>query len=105
MQTTDSPPSVLTRFKSFPQVLYEVLSLETVLLGNNQVCGVDPGRLIKLVHLTTLDLSNNDLLNIPGPVYQPQVSRAGAISALTVNKHRLDSILHTLTPTKLSLFE
>lgn len=65
MQTTDSPPFVLNRFKSFPQVLYEVLSLETVLLGNNQVCGVDPGRLIKLVNLTTLDLSNNDLLNIP----------------------------------------
>lgn len=36
-----------------------------VLLGNNQVNGVDPCRLIKLVHLSTLDLSNNDLLNIP----------------------------------------
>ncbi|XP_037530631.1 leucine-rich repeat-containing protein 40 [Nematolebias whitei] len=76
-QLSDLPPEIknltklrsvilnYNRFKSFPQVLYEVLSLETVLLGNNQVCGVDPGRLIKLVHLTTLDLSNNDLLNIP----------------------------------------
>ncbi|XP_070688126.1 leucine-rich repeat-containing protein 40 [Pempheris klunzingeri] len=53
------------RFKSFPQVLYQIVSLETVLLGNNQVSGVDPGLLMKLVHLTTLDLSNNDLLNIP----------------------------------------
>ncbi|XP_008280063.1 leucine-rich repeat-containing protein 40-like isoform X2 [Stegastes partitus] len=53
------------RFKSFPEVLYQVLSLETVLLGNNQVGGVDPCRLMKLVHLSTLDLSNNDLLNIP----------------------------------------
>uniref|UniRef100_A0A1A8S588 Leucine-rich repeat protein SHOC-2 n=1 Tax=Nothobranchius rachovii TaxID=451742 RepID=A0A1A8S588_9TELE len=53
------------RLKSFPEVLYEVLSLETVLLGNNQVCVVDPGRLMKLACLTTLDLSNNDLLNIP----------------------------------------
>ncbi|XP_013863529.1 leucine-rich repeat-containing protein 40 isoform X2 [Austrofundulus limnaeus] len=53
------------RFKSFPEVLYDVVSLETVLLGNNQVCGVDPGHLRKLVHLSTLDLSNNDLLNIP----------------------------------------
>lgn len=53
------------RFKSFPEVLYQILSLETVLLGNNQVGGVDPSRLIKLEHLSTLDLSNNDLLNIP----------------------------------------
>jgi len=53
------------RFNSFPEVLYQIVSLETVLLGNNQVDEVDPHRLIKLVHLSTLDLSNNDLLNIP----------------------------------------
>ncbi|XP_074523998.1 leucine-rich repeat-containing protein 40 [Halichoeres trimaculatus] len=53
------------RFKSFPEVLYQIMSLETVLLGNNQVGGVDPSRLQKLVHLSTLDLSNNDLLSIP----------------------------------------
>uniref|UniRef100_A0AAQ5Y1V4 Leucine-rich repeat-containing protein 40 n=1 Tax=Amphiprion ocellaris TaxID=80972 RepID=A0AAQ5Y1V4_AMPOC len=53
------------RFESFPEVLYQVFSLETILLGNNQVSGVDPCRLIKLVHLSTLDLSNNDLLNVP----------------------------------------
>lgn len=53
------------RFKSFPQVLYDIVSLETVLLGNNQVNGVDPHRLMKLINLSTLDLSNNDLLNVP----------------------------------------
>ncbi|XP_039983853.1 leucine-rich repeat-containing protein 40 [Xiphias gladius] len=53
------------RFRSFPEVLYQIASLETVLLGNNQVGGVEPSRLMKLVHLSTLDLSNNDLLNIP----------------------------------------
>ncbi|XP_026002624.1 leucine-rich repeat-containing protein 40 isoform X2 [Astatotilapia calliptera] len=53
------------RFKSFPDVLYETLSLETILLANNQVCEVDPSRLMKLTHLSTLDLANNDLLNIP----------------------------------------
>ncbi|XP_078115703.1 leucine-rich repeat-containing protein 40 isoform X2 [Sander vitreus] len=52
------------RFKSFPEVLYHVVSLETVLLGNNQVDKVDPQRLMKLVRLSTLDLSNNDLLSI-----------------------------------------
>uniref|UniRef100_UPI0037E720CB leucine-rich repeat-containing protein 40 n=1 Tax=Semicossyphus pulcher TaxID=241346 RepID=UPI0037E720CB len=53
------------RFKSFPEVIYQVVSLETVLLRNNQLGGVDPCHLIKMVNLTTLDLSNNDLLNIP----------------------------------------
>ncbi|XP_068599438.1 leucine-rich repeat-containing protein 40 [Brachionichthys hirsutus] len=53
------------RFKSFPEVLYQIVSLETVLLGNNQVNEVNPSRLMKLVHLSTLDLSNNDLLKIP----------------------------------------
>lgn len=42
-----------------------MISLETVLLSNNQLNEVDPCRLIKLVHLSTLDLSNNDLLKIP----------------------------------------
>uniref|UniRef100_A0A3Q4GJ43 Leucine rich repeat containing 40 n=1 Tax=Neolamprologus brichardi TaxID=32507 RepID=A0A3Q4GJ43_NEOBR len=56
---------VYNRFKSFPHVLYETLSLETILLANNQVCEVDPSRLMKLTHLSTLDLANNDLLNIP----------------------------------------
>ncbi|XP_037624957.1 leucine-rich repeat-containing protein 40 [Sebastes umbrosus] len=53
------------RFKSFPEVLYQIVSLETVLLGNNQVGEVDPRRLMKLDHLSTLDLSNNDLMNVP----------------------------------------
>uniref|UniRef100_A0A7N6AJP8 Leucine-rich repeat-containing protein 40 n=1 Tax=Anabas testudineus TaxID=64144 RepID=A0A7N6AJP8_ANATE len=53
------------RFRFFPEVLYHIVTLETVLLGNNQVSAVDPNRLMKLDHLSTLDLSNNDLLNIP----------------------------------------
>lgn len=57
--------SVDHRFKSFPEVLYQMVSLETILLGNNQVGSVDPTGLMKLVHLSTLDLSNNDLLCVP----------------------------------------
>ncbi|KAG7999378.1 Leucine-rich repeat-containing protein 40 [Nibea albiflora] len=76
-QLSDLPPEMMTltklssiilsynRFKFFPEVLYQIISLETVLIANNQVNGVDPGCLIKLVHLSTLDLSNNDMLNIP----------------------------------------
>ncbi|KAM4739595.1 leucine-rich repeat-containing protein 40 [Anableps anableps] len=53
------------RFSSFPEALYHIVTLETVMLGNNQVGGVDPSRLIKMLNLSTLDLSNNDLRNIP----------------------------------------
>ncbi|KAJ0065563.1 hypothetical protein NL108_013459, partial [Boleophthalmus pectinirostris] len=53
------------RYMSFPAVLYELTNLETVLLGNNQVSSVDASRLQALVHLSTLDLSNNDLLHVP----------------------------------------
>uniref|UniRef100_A0A8C5AR12 Leucine-rich repeat-containing protein 40 n=1 Tax=Gadus morhua TaxID=8049 RepID=A0A8C5AR12_GADMO len=52
------------KFKCFPDVLYEIVSLETVLLGNNQVGGLDAERLKALAALYTLDLSNNDLLNV-----------------------------------------
>ena len=52
------------RFKRFPDVLYEIVSLETVLLGNNQVGVLDAERLKALAALSTLDLSNNDLLNV-----------------------------------------
>lgn len=53
------------RFKGFPAVLYGLQSLETILLGNNQVNSVDASLLQKMVHLSTLDLSNNDLLHVP----------------------------------------
>ncbi|NXV32757.1 LRC40 protein, partial [Rissa tridactyla] len=53
------------RFKVFPSVLYRILALETVLLGNNQVGSIDPLQLKKLDRLGTLDLQNNDLLQVP----------------------------------------
>ncbi|XP_077462671.1 leucine-rich repeat-containing protein 40-like [Stigmatopora argus] len=53
------------KLSAFPEVLYHMPSLESVLLGNNQVGGVDPARLMALSRLSTLDLSNNDLLNVP----------------------------------------
>ncbi|KAM6128893.1 leucine-rich repeat-containing protein 40 [Phoenicopterus ruber ruber] len=53
------------RFKVFPSVLYRLLALETVLLSNNQVGSVDPLQLKKMDKLGTLDLQNNDLLQVP----------------------------------------
>ncbi|NXT53308.1 LRC40 protein, partial [Pluvianellus socialis] len=53
------------RFKVFPGVLYRILALETVLLSNNQVGAIDPLQLKKMDKLGTLDLQNNDLLQVP----------------------------------------
>ncbi|XP_075688947.1 leucine-rich repeat-containing protein 40 [Rhinoderma darwinii] len=53
------------RFKTFPDVLYRIPTLETILLSTNQIGSVDPLQLIKLNKLSTLDLQNNDLLQIP----------------------------------------
>uniref|UniRef100_A0A3B4BKZ5 Disease resistance R13L4/SHOC-2-like LRR domain-containing protein n=1 Tax=Periophthalmus magnuspinnatus TaxID=409849 RepID=A0A3B4BKZ5_9GOBI len=67
------------RFKSFPVVLYELGNLETVLLGNNQVGSVDASRLQALVHLSTLDLSNNDMLHVP-----PELGLCSALRCLSL---------------------
>ncbi|XP_030061707.1 leucine-rich repeat-containing protein 40 [Microcaecilia unicolor] len=53
------------RFKVFPAVLYRMSNLETILLGNNQIGSVDPLQLKMLSKLTTLDLQNNDILQVP----------------------------------------
>ncbi|NXG43756.1 LRC40 protein, partial [Psilopogon haemacephalus] len=53
------------RFKVFPSVLYHLLALETILLSNNQVGSIDPLQLKKMDNLGTLDLQNNDLLQVP----------------------------------------
>ncbi|XP_056354100.1 leucine-rich repeat-containing protein 40 [Oenanthe melanoleuca] len=53
------------RFKVFPSVLYHLPALETILLSNNQVGSIDPVQLKGLDKLGTLDLQNNDLLQVP----------------------------------------
>ncbi|KFW10959.1 Leucine-rich repeat-containing protein 40, partial [Fulmarus glacialis] len=53
------------RFKVFPSVLYRIVALETILLSNNQVGSIDPLQLQKMDKLGTLDLQNNDLLQVP----------------------------------------
>ncbi|XP_062960949.1 leucine-rich repeat-containing protein 40 isoform X3 [Cynocephalus volans] len=53
------------RFKMLPEVLYHIPTLETILISNNQVGSVDPLKMKTMENLTTLDLQNNDLLQIP----------------------------------------
>lgn len=58
-------PMYLCRFKILPEVLYLIPTLETILISNNQVGFVDPKKLKTMENLITLDLQNNDLLQIP----------------------------------------
>ncbi|XP_028746225.1 leucine-rich repeat-containing protein 40 isoform X2 [Peromyscus leucopus] len=53
------------RFKVLPTVLYHIPTLEAVLISNNQVGSVDPQKIKLMENLSTLDLQNNDLLQIP----------------------------------------
>ncbi|XP_029330888.1 leucine-rich repeat-containing protein 40 isoform X2 [Mus caroli] len=53
------------RFKVFPEVLYRISTLEAVLISNNQVGSLDPQKMKLMENLNTLDLQNNDLLQIP----------------------------------------
>uniref|UniRef100_A0A8C3T4F2 Leucine-rich repeat-containing protein 40 n=1 Tax=Chelydra serpentina TaxID=8475 RepID=A0A8C3T4F2_CHESE len=53
------------RFKILPNVLYRIPTLETILLSNNQVGSIDPLQIRKMDKLGTLDLKNNDLLQVP----------------------------------------
>ncbi|MBZ3886527.1 Leucine-rich repeat-containing protein 40 [Sciurus carolinensis] len=53
------------RFKMLPEVLYCISTLETILISNNQVGSVDAQKMRMMENLTTLDLQNNDLLQIP----------------------------------------
>ncbi|CAO2600540.1 Leucine-rich repeat-containing protein 40 [Lemmus lemmus] len=55
----------LNRFTVLPPVLYHIPTLEAVLISNNQVGSVDPQKMKLMEKLSTLDLQNNDLLQIP----------------------------------------
>ncbi|XP_005385317.1 PREDICTED: leucine-rich repeat-containing protein 40 isoform X3 [Chinchilla lanigera] len=53
------------RFKVLPEVLYDIPALETILISNNQVGSLSPQKIKVMENLMTLDLQNNDLLQVP----------------------------------------
>ncbi|XP_043556040.1 leucine-rich repeat-containing protein 40 [Chiloscyllium plagiosum] len=53
------------RFKEFPNALYQIPALETILISNNQMGSIDAFQLMQLDKLTTLDMQNNDLMQVP----------------------------------------
>ncbi|KAF4079311.1 hypothetical protein AMELA_G00191740 [Ameiurus melas] len=68
------------KFKSFPDVLYRILTLETILISNNQVGAIDPVRLKLLDRLSTLDLQNNDIMQVP-----PELGNCTSLRALLLD--------------------
>lgn len=68
------------RFRSFPDVLYRIITLETILISNNAVAGVDPVRLKMLSRLSTLDLQNNDIMQVP-----PELGNCTSLRALLLD--------------------
>ncbi|XP_066522057.1 leucine-rich repeat-containing protein 40 [Hoplias malabaricus] len=68
------------RFKTFPEVLYRISTLETILISNNQVGNIDPIRLKMLDRLSTLDLQNNDIMQVP-----PELGNCTSLRALMLD--------------------
>uniref|UniRef100_A0AAY4EXG4 Leucine-rich repeat-containing protein 40 n=1 Tax=Denticeps clupeoides TaxID=299321 RepID=A0AAY4EXG4_9TELE len=68
------------RFKCFPDVLYKIAALETILISNNQVGSIDPIQLKELSNLSTLDLQNNDIMQVP-----PELGNCTSLRALLLD--------------------
>ncbi|XP_062854143.1 leucine-rich repeat-containing protein 40 [Trichomycterus rosablanca] len=68
------------RCKSFPDVLYRIPTLETILISNNQVGSIDPAQLKLLDKLSTLDLQNNDIMQVP-----PELGNCTSLRALLLD--------------------
>lgn len=53
------------RFKQIPPVLYDLPKLESILASDNQINVIDASGLQRLEMLAVLDLSNNDIMQVP----------------------------------------
>ncbi|CAB1331937.1 unnamed protein product [Coregonus sp. 'balchen'] len=72
------------RFKLFPEVLYQVPTLETILISSNKVGAIDPLQLKALDKLSTLDLQNNDIMQVP-----PELGNCTSLGALMLDGNPL----------------
>lgn len=65
------------RFKTLPTVLYSLKSLEIILASGNQIQLIEVDKLLLMSVLSTLDLQNNDLAQVP-----PQLGNATQLRSL-----------------------
>ncbi|XP_066298452.1 leucine-rich repeat-containing protein 40-like isoform X1 [Branchiostoma lanceolatum] len=65
------------RFQQFPPVLYSLLKLENVFANDNHIAAIDVDGLLKLPQIATLDLQNNDIMQVP-----PQLGNVTSLRSL-----------------------
>ncbi|CAH1242999.1 LRRC40 [Branchiostoma lanceolatum] len=65
------------RFQQFPAVLYSLLKLENVFANDNHIAAIDVDGLLKLPQIATLDLQNNDIMQVP-----PQLGNVTSLRSL-----------------------
>ena len=53
------------RFKELPQVIYSWSKLENILASDNQIDKIDVPGLKRLPMVATLDLQNNNIMQVP----------------------------------------
>lgn len=56
---------IIKRLNEFPAGVYDLPSLEVLLLNNNHIKEIDGGKIVKMKRLTTLNMQNNDLSLVP----------------------------------------
>eukprot|EP00058_Branchiostoma_floridae_P020486 XP_002605976.1 hypothetical protein BRAFLDRAFT_126569 [Branchiostoma floridae] len=65
------------RFQQFPSVLYSLVKLENIFANDNHITAIDVDGLLKLPALATLDLQNNDIMQVP-----PQLGNVTSLRSL-----------------------
>ncbi|XP_033107307.1 leucine-rich repeat-containing protein 40-like [Anneissia japonica] len=71
------------RFKELPAVIYTWGKLETILASENQVTAIDVASIRSLPKLSTLDLSNNDIGEVP-----PELGLIESLRSLQLSGNR-----------------
>ncbi|XP_078574385.1 leucine-rich repeat-containing protein 40-like isoform X2 [Branchiostoma floridae x Branchiostoma japonicum] len=67
----------INRFQQFPPVLYSLVKLENIFANDNHIAAIDVDGLLKLPALATLDLQNNDIMQVP-----PQLGNVTSLRSL-----------------------
>ncbi|XP_078656928.1 leucine-rich repeat-containing protein 40-like isoform X2 [Branchiostoma floridae x Branchiostoma belcheri] len=65
------------RFQEFPSVLYSLVKLENIFANDNHIAAIDVSGLLQLPQLATLDLQNNDIMQVP-----PQLGNVTSLRSL-----------------------
>lgn len=79
------------RFQLVPEFLYEIKSLEVLLASSNQITSIDVTGLLKLPQLGSLDLSNNNISNVP-----PELGNVTSLKSLNIEGNAFRNPRHAV---------